>query len=127
MAYLSPKTNCIISGCSLRRDSNGVCKTHLQKLVESSWDIESIGFWMQDGEIGYKSVHSRLRAIKGTAREHECAKCDKQAADYSYDHSDPDELIGMTEKAAIAKYSLDPGRYQALCRSCHRKRDLAAA
>ncbi|OTR21927.1 hypothetical protein [Mycobacteroides abscessus] len=127
MAYLSPRTKCVISGCGFRRSENGVCGAHLRKLIESSWDIEGIGFWMLDGEIGYESVHGRLRALRGTAREHECAECGRQASDYSYDHEDPDELIGMTERLAIAKYSLDLGHYQALCRSCHRKRDIAAA
>lgn len=67
--------------------------------------------------ILYGSLHARLRAVRGKAATYSCVECRlRQAEDWSYDHSDPNELPGCP-------YSLDLFRYRPLCRGCHGKFD----
>lgn len=70
------------------------------------------------GEPSYWGMHRRVRALRGSAPEHRCAECGASAAVWSYAGGDPDE---RRDPARGRRYSLDPGRYRARCRSCHRR------
>jgi hypothetical protein len=67
----------------------------------------------------YNQTHARVRKTRGKASEHQCQHCEHQAAEWAYDHTEPDELVS----AKGHTYSGDPARYIPLCRSCHRKFD----
>jgi hypothetical protein len=67
----------------------------------------------------YTQSHIRVHRLRGRAVEHQCQHCDRQAAEWAYDHADPDALTSAKGQA----YSLDPEHYLPLCRSCHRKFD----
>lgn len=69
----------------------------------------------------YTAAHERVRRLHGAARNHPCVDCGKSAYHWSYDHSDPDELISRTVHVA---YSLDTNHYQARCVPCHKRFDL---
>lgn len=71
--------------------------------------------------VGYLGVHHRLRQLRGDAGEHACQHCKDRAYDWAYDHGDPDER----QDPRRGPYSLDPDRYLPLCRSCHKRFDLA--
>lgn len=71
-----------------------------------------------DGESSYWTMHRRVRALRGPASAHLCAGCGASAAVWSYDGRGPDE---HRDPARGRRYTLDPGRYQARCRSCHRR------
>ncbi len=62
----------------------------------------------------YVTVHARLRYDRGRAATHQCVDCDRQAAHWSYDHADPDELIDK----GLA-YSLKSEHYAPRCNRCH--------
>lgn len=70
----------------------------------------------------YTSLHRRLSHVRGRARDHACVDCGEGADDWSYDHSCPDELLGI-HNGKLLPYTLDLDRYQPRCLSCHRKHD----
>jgi hypothetical protein len=69
--------------------------------------------------LTYDGAHGRLRKLNGRASGYPCALCGSAAAEWAYDHSDPDELTDQRGRP----YSLDAGRYMALCLPCHRRLD----
>lgn len=74
----------------------------------------------------YTAAHKRLRRDQGLASRHVCP-CGAQAAEWAYDHADPDELTGPVYAGSKvwAAYSLDPDHYVAMCVLCHRRMDSA--
>jgi HNH endonuclease len=68
----------------------------------------------QGVDVSYGGLHKRLRKERGSADARECVDCGDQAAQWSYDHSDPNEKRG-----SVGPYSLDMDRYQPRCRRCH--------
>lgn len=67
----------------------------------------------------YAAMHSRINHRLGLARRRPCVDCGQPARQWSYDHSDPDELTSPTG----LEYSTDPDHYQPRCRECHDKFD----
>lgn len=66
--------------------------------------------------VGYYPAHRRVDRQRGRARNHDCADCGAPAAEWSYDRTDPDELVsprGLT-------YSVKPEHYSPRCITCHR-------
>lgn len=75
--------------------------------------------WRGD-DVGYVGQHLRLVQVFGPASDYECADgCGRRAAEWSYDHADPDERYHPRGYA----YSLDGDHYWPLCVSCHRRLD----
>ncbi len=76
--------------------------------------------------ITYETAHARLRKARGSARAHRCAMdgCSEQAAEWSYDHADPAELVDPDRGLP---YSLDVARYRPMCRACHIRYDREAS
>lgn len=71
----------------------------------------------------YSDVHNRLAYLRGPARDHRCVECGGQAAHWSYDHGDPDELLDLSDRGSLP-YSPKPEHYQARCAACHKTFDL---
>jgi hypothetical protein len=74
--------------------------------------------------VGYRAAHARVQAARGHASSYPCADCGLPAADWAYDHSNPDELVAAVN-GALRRYSLDSDRYVPRCRKCHRRFDAA--
>ena len=70
---------------------------------------------------GYTASHIRVYKAKGRAADHLCAHCGDPAEQWAYTHSDPHELTSPEG----FPYSPDPEHYMPLCRSCHKRYDLA--
>jgi hypothetical protein len=68
----------------------------------------------QGAAVSYDGLHKRLRKERGPADAHDCIDCGRQAAHWSYDHSDPDERLGSD-----GPYSVDLDRYDPRCSRCH--------
>lgn len=77
--------------------------------------------------VGYRAAHMRITAERGRAAEQACIDCGEQAADWSYNHDDDDEIIADDATHAGMAYSLDPQHYSSRCRTCHRAHDLEHA
>jgi len=71
----------------------------------------------------YLGAHGRIWRERGPARNRACVDCGKRAAEWSYDGTDPEELVEPEGPRAGLPYSLDASRYQPRCRSCHRRFD----
>lgn len=78
-----------------------------------------------DAEVGYSLAHQRVARFRGRPGSHQCEHCDQPAEDWAYDHADPAEKIGTTNRGKSAPFSVDPAHYLPLCRRCHHATDLA--
>jgi len=78
------------------------------------------------GSTGYESAHQRIKRQRGKAADHLCVECGQAAAQWAYDHSDPDERL-CTVKGQELAYSTDVERYQPMCYLCHKAFDGAHA
>lgn len=108
---------CQEDGCERPRYGHGWCQLH--------WDR-----WRRTGDPApdrpaqprssdsYWVARANARRAHGRADRQRCADCGTPAQLWSYDGTDPAERI---DPARGYFYSLDPGRYRARCRSCHRR------
>lgn len=70
--------------------------------------------------MSYSTVHKRLRAKRGPARNRLCVDCRQRAASHwSYDGLDPGELVDENGR----RYSTHMRHYQARCSPCHAQHD----
>lgn len=69
---------------------------------------------------GYSAAHRRVREALGRARNHPCVDCGGSASQWSYDHADGDEMVGIDGYA----YSAHPDHYDPRCVPCHKRFDL---
>lgn len=78
---------------------------------------------------GYSAAHGRNRRERGKPTEYPCVDCGETAAQWSYDHLDPDELTeevtGAAGRIYLITYSADPAHYEPRCHSCHGRFDAA--
>lgn len=68
----------------------------------------------------YKRQHELINRELGAAAERDCTLCGKQAEQWAYDHTDPDEIASSN-----GPFSKDIEHYWPLCTSCHRLVDNA--
>lgn len=115
---------CSITGCDRPTQARGWCDLHYRRwrahgnpLIE-----RKAGAQLRGEHPTWATVHGRLRRSRGSAKDHRCIDCGKPAAEWSYDGSDPDELIGE-HCGRVMAYSVDPDRYQPRCKPCHRAYD----
>lgn len=95
---------------------------HLRQGMKLSCGTPGPCHWRAHGDVSYNTTHARLRRTNGVARNHDCVECGRQAAHWSYDHTDPHELVGE-EGGRTVRYSVDLDRYQPRCESCHWRLD----
>jgi hypothetical protein len=72
--------------------------------------------------VGYGAAHTRVERLHGSASNHSCVDCGRQAQHWSYNHDDPNELT--TNDRGALPYSADPVHYSPRCGSCHKMFDL---
>jgi hypothetical protein len=121
---------CTVPGCEKPHVAHGYCEMHHLR-VRKHGDPNARGYatgprpqmsgarnhqWKGDG-CGYDGAHDRVKASRGLADQFGCAHCDQPAAEWSYDHADPNEQVDGFP------YSLDVEHYQPLCVKCHRGLD----
>lgn len=69
--------------------------------------------------VGYGAAHGRVRKVRGRACNHACVDCGGAALHWSYNLTDPDELVSPGGQ----RYSLDPAHYSPRCTPCHSAHD----
>ena len=117
---------CCILGCGRRCYARGMCELHHRRWRDHGDPFHERTYakgpdapdWRAD-DVGYVQVHFRLRRTKSNASAFSCVDCGAQAAEWAYDHSDPDERLHLGKYA----YSTDMDRYSPMCRRCHRRMD----
>lgn len=124
-------TNVLTSAGNPRTRWNAVCDCGADVIVRqgqlTSGRTKSCGCWkietarlngLTRKEVpGYAGIHTRLRTERGKAREHRCADCGRQAADWSYVVC-AEELIGRKGRGAHP-YCLHLEHYVPRCKACH--------
>ena len=108
---------CSIDGCDKPVRARTWCAGHYQRWARNG--SPTLILKIHGDGTGYTSAHMRIYAARGRAAEYDCLHCEGTAAEWAYDHTDPDERVSKTGQ----EYSLDPSHYFPLCRSCHRKFD----
>ena len=74
--------------------------------------------------ITYAAAHKRVVRKRGKASDHNCVDCGERAAQWSYDHTDPNEMT-QERQGCLLPYSGDVERYAPRCASCHVTHDYA--
>lgn len=118
----NPGAKCSIDGCVRPASARGWCNAHYlrwRKTGDPLTPLPERGPRWLGAEASYNAVHLRLRAERGPATSHECARCGARADEWAFDHSDMNAKVDDLGRA----YSTDLSTYLALCRSCHRSLD----
>lgn len=68
--------------------------------------------------VTYKGAHLRVARVNGPAGERCCVDCGHVAAEWSYNHHDPDAI---SDRHGL--FSLNPHYYEPRCRPCHKEFD----
>jgi hypothetical protein len=79
------------------------------------------------GDSGYGAAHWRCRNDRGPAKYHQCVDCGDPACHWSYNYTDPDELMDTPGTQTPIPYSLSPAHYSPRCAPCHKRFDLDRA
>lgn len=121
-----PDRTCAVEPCERPVKARGWCGTHHERwrrtgMVHLDPARKRAAAWRGDA-ITYWGAHDRVTAVRGAAKMHACAHCSNVAAEWAYDHADPNEKLGPPSHVGgpPRAYSTDPDRYLPLCRSCHR-------
>jgi len=123
LRHTSPNpSKCTLDGCSGVPKAHGLCEGHYQRWWKTG-DPGSVEIQRRtrSESLGYHGVHHRLREQRGPATEHPCQRCGAPAAQWAYDHGDPDER----QDPKRGPYSTDPAHYMPLCHGCHKRFDVA--
>lgn len=118
---------CAIEGCDRTHSAYGWCNLHYERWFNTGDPLDTLSnnctvpgvqnvHWRGDA-VSYHGMHTRLRRL-GPARLKTCVDCGDEAAHWSYDHKDPDELIEPPERGG-KPYSVKMEHYEPRCRSCH--------
>jgi hypothetical protein len=113
---------CMVDNCGRPKKHRGLCNRHYLCLIRNGDPLalrgvprgERCSRWVGD-QATYHTVHARIAAARGRAAEQICAHCDGPAAEWAYDHTDPN---ARTDERGL-EYSLDLCRYIPLCGHCH--------
>lgn len=116
---------CQAEGCSkrVRSGKSQWCETHYYRIRRNGDPYvvkrqppprrSANPLWVGD-DVTYIGMHFRIRREQGSARQHPCVDCGRQAREWSYDHADSDE-----RDSVHGPYSVDMSHYQPRCKSCH--------
>lgn len=126
------RKSCRFPGCSGQHFGLGYCGLHYGRLKRHGDPANALiapriktgpqnHQWKGD-DLRYRSAHDRVEHRYGYARALACAHCGGQAADWAYDHADPNEMSGPNGPS-VCRYSADPDHYMPLCRPCHKAWD----
>lgn len=115
LALLPSYDECQVEGCAkpLRSKRSGLCEMHYVRRYRHG-DPNAV-MDTRKPLVLYRAAHARIQRDRGFARDYMCVDCNRPADDWSYDHSDPDELVSQGGQP----YSLDIMCYEPRCTPCH--------
>lgn len=100
-----------------------MCYAHYARLLKTG-SVGSPHVPRNGGLVCYIAAHIRVRKARGRAVDQACSGCGEPAHQWSYDYTDPDQVISDAKITRGCAYSLDPKYYRALCGPCHVAFDL---
>lgn len=120
-------TECTVPGCDRPYEAHGMCGSH-RRMVRTGRPVGPIE--SRGGDLAsYVGAHNRVRTKRGPAAGYPCSHCPSQAAEWAYDHADPNEKLGPVKSRGrdlALPYSEDPAHYMPLCKPCHTRFDRRA-
>jgi hypothetical protein len=122
---------CLAGDCARRVVSLGYCSLHYGRLLRHG-DPNVVLVQTRSETPTYQRAHQYVKRERGKATEHRCVDCGGQAQEWSYDHSDPFPLVqslydSRSGRTRSVTYSADTSRFEARCRRCHVRFDIAHA
>ena len=114
----------VVAGAFLRNGHTKSCGCHKRDVARERLG-EDNPVWLGDG-VAYHGAHKRIRRARGSASTHSCVDCSGPAEQWSL-KAGAGVLAGCNSKGSLMEYSGDPGDYEARCRSCHARHDMAIA
>jgi hypothetical protein len=120
------RDQCTIDGCERPQAARGWCDAHYRRWRRGApigdASMRKVG---SGDDVGYNTAHRRVAEAKGRAAEHDCVWCGKRADEWAYDHTDPNPRFVPDDapRGPGMPYSLDPARYQPMCKFCHKALD----
>ena len=124
---MNPRGLCAVDDCGGDQYRREFCNKHYRRWMKHGTTDTAIPTrgsdnhqWVGDN-VSYRALHTRLKAARGPAKNHQCVDCDQTASHWTYDNSDPDEKFSKIGTA----YSTDLSRYQPRCIEHHRRLDFA--
>ncbi len=124
------RRECVIEGCESKREARGWCELHYKRWKahgDPNTILSTRRHFLPTGDqhpnwrgdaVGYVAAHQRVRAKHGAASTRVCG-CGEPAAEWAYDHGDPNEQ----RDDRGCRYSTNPGHYHPMCIPCHRQLD----
>lgn len=110
------QTTCTHGDCDKPARSLHLCQKHYWRLKDFGPEgLDRISQLDPEHVVTYAGAHRRIYRDRGQAAGYACIDCSRQAQQWSYDHTCPDELISPDG----LPYSTDTDRYQPRCVSCH--------
>lgn len=123
----SIKGSCTHGTCARPLQAQGLCSMHysrFRKHGDASIVLPIAGRPLNGEFPSFAAIHKRLHRAKGPARNYTCVDCGGQAAEWSYNQSDSNQVMGRARNS-IVPYSLDIDNYDPRCVRCHRIFDKA--
>lgn len=116
-----------MDGCDRIHYAKGLCNTHWKRLRRHGDPAVT----KRSEVVTYEGAHQRVRKVRGRAVDQPCAHCAERAAQWAYDHADPEAITGLDRNGRgvvnLMAYSLDPDHYIPLCQPCHVRFDQQPA
>jgi hypothetical protein len=107
---------CTIEGCDQPMRKRTWCASHYAQWHSTGMVAPFVWKW---GSGGYGPTHARLSRIMGPASAQSCVDCGDPAAEWSYSHNDPDEMVDKK----LGPYTYKTECYSPRCVLCHRRFD----
>lgn len=120
--------NCEMQDCTAPISARGLCSKHLTRLRRHGDPAVVLRGalrkdWSGDA-VSYRAMHKRVETERGPAAQHHCIDCSAPAQQWAVRHDQAD--AERSQGGYSMPISVDVQAYDPMCRSCHRKRDIAA-
>ena len=117
-------------GLNGRPNGKGMCSMHYERTrkLGSPWSVSKVHRENGHNKPDYRLAHRRIQQARGKASDYECVDCGSPAEDWAYNHSGIGEREGYGHGRGVntlMRYSVDAYQYEAMCKPCHKKFDLA--
>lgn len=123
------RTACSVSNCEKISHARHLCDTHYRRwLVHGDFDvvIRRVGAethtW-KGASASYQSAHEYTRKRKGNASAHRCVDCGGRAAEWSYTHTCPQQVMLRVDADTSRPGCRHLECYVSRCASCHHAYD----
>lgn len=118
---------CAVEGCDRAVKASGYCVMHYARVRKHGDPSTVLPSSWERGVTTYGGLHKRIVRSRGRAADYgPCVDCGGPAKEWSYDHTDPAEVLlpaASTRPAELYPCSLNVMHYEPRCHTCHTRFD----